>query len=150
MAAGTKLIAENRKARFNYELSEFTEAGIVLTGTEVKSLRNGKVSLGEAYCTVEGGELWLVNSHIPEYRHGNLFNHEPRRRRKLLLHKGELRRLYGKLKERGLTLVPTRMYFKGGMVKVEIALARGRKKHDKREVIKERDVRRDMDREMRT
>jgi SsrA-binding protein len=139
-----KLIADNRKARFNYELLERAEAGIVLTGTEVKSLREGKLNLGDSYCLIErGGEVFLVDAHISPYLPGNRFNADPLRRRKLLLHKREIVRLGAKVKERGLTLVPTRVYFKGGKVKVEIALARGKKVHDKREAIQARDAARE-------
>lgn len=142
--AAIKMIADNRKARFNYELLEREEAGIVLTGTEVKSLREGKLNLGDSYCLIErNGEVWLVDAHISPYLAGNRFNVDPLRRRKLLLHKREIQKLNVKVKERGLTLVPTRVYFKQGKVKVEIALARGKKVHDKRESIQARDAARE-------
>jgi SsrA-binding protein len=142
--AAVKMIADNRKARFNYELLERAEAGIVLTGTEVKSLREGKLNLGDSYCLIErSGEVFLVDAHISPYMAGNRFNVDPLRRRKLLLHKHEIHKLNVKVKEKGLTLVPTRVYFKQGKVKVEIALARGKKVHDKRESIQARDAARE-------
>jgi SsrA-binding protein len=140
-----KLIADNRKARFNYTLLETFEAGIVLTGTEVKSLRAGKLNLGDSYCTIErDGEVYLADAHISPYSHGTHGNHEPLRRRKLLLNRTEIRRLQQRVREKGLTVVPTRVYFKHGWVKVEIALARGKKQYDKREAIKARDTARDL------
>jgi SsrA-binding protein len=139
-----KLIADNRKARFNFELLDKVEAGIVLKGTEVKSLREGKLNLGDAYCDVTpDGEVWLVGAHISPYSSGNRFNVDPLRKRKLLLHKREIARLGSRIRERGLTLVPTRVYLKKGLVKLEIALARGKKQHDKRDSIKTRDTDRD-------
>jgi SsrA-binding protein len=142
--AAIKLVADNRKARFNFELLERAEAGIVLTGTEVKSLREGKLNLGDSYCVIErAGEVFLVDAHISPYLAGNRFNADPLRRRKLLLHKREIHKLNVKVKEKGLTLVPTRVYFKQGKVKVEIALARGKKLHDKRESIQARDAARE-------
>jgi SsrA-binding protein len=142
--AAIKIIADNRKARFNYELLERAEAGIVLTGTEVKSLREGKLNLGDSYCLIErNGEAFLVDAHISPYTAGNRFNVDPLRRRKLLLHKKEIQKLDIKVKEKGLTLVPTRVYFKQGRVKVEIAVARGKKVHDKRESIQARDMARE-------
>jgi SsrA-binding protein len=139
-----KLIADNRKARFNFELLDKLEAGIVLKGTEVKSLRAGKLNLGDSYCDVtREGEVWLMGAHISPYSAGNRFNADPLRPRKLLLHKREIERFGARIRERGLTLVPTRVYFKKGMVKVEIALARGKKLHDKRESIKSRDTARE-------
>jgi SsrA-binding protein len=144
-ADGTKLITDNRKARFNYELFDRVEAGIALKGTEVKSLRDGKLSLVESYCRIDDDEqVMLVNAHIAEYGHGNVHNHEPTRPRKLLLHKREIRRLRAKVREKGLTLVPTKAYFRRGKVKVEIALAKGKKQHDKRQVVKQRDMEREM------
>ena len=144
--AGTKLIADNRRARRDYELLERVEAGLVLTGTEVKSARAGKVQLGQAYADIRGGEAWLVGASIAEYAEGGQFGHQPDRERKLLLHRGEIDSLYGKVREKGLTLVPTRMYFKDGRVKVELALARGRERADKRRVIAERDAQRQIER----
>ena len=142
---GTKLITDNRKARFNYELFDRVEAGIALKGTEVKSLRDGKLSLVESYCRIDDDEqVMLVNAHIAVYGHGNVHNHEPTRPRKLLLHKREILRLRSRVREKGLTLVPTRAYFARGKVKVEIALAKGKKQHDKRQVVKQRDMEREM------
>ena len=143
---GTKLIADNRRARRDYELLERVEAGLVLTGTEVKSARAGKVQLGQAYADIRGGEAWLVGASIAEYAQGGRYGHQPDRDRKLLLHRGEIDSLYGKVREKGLTLVPTRMYFKDGRVKVELALARGRERADKRRVIAERDAQRQIER----
>ncbi len=139
-----KLIAQNKKARHDYEIMETHEAGIVLTGTEVKSLRQGRASLVDAYAVIEEGEAWLMGAHIPEYTEGTWNNHAPRRRRKLLLHKEEILRLLGKTKESGLALVPLQLYFSDGHAKVEIALARGRKAHDKRQAISERDSKREI------
>jgi SsrA-binding protein len=139
-----KVVAVNRKASHDYELVERFEAGLVLLGTEVKSAREGKVNLKDSYAAPRRGELFLLQSHITPYSHGSFENHAPDRPRKLLLHKREIRRLIGKVTERGLTLVPTRMYFKGGRVKVEIALARGKREHDRRAEMRERDVKRDI------
>jgi SsrA-binding protein len=145
-ASGTKLIADNRRARRDYELLERFEAGLVLTGSEVKSARAGKVQLGQAYADIRGGEAWLVGASIAEYAQGGRWGHEPDRDRKLLLHRGEIDSLYGKVREKGLTLVPIRMYFKDGRVKVEIAVARGRERADKRRVLAERDAQRQIER----
>ena len=145
---GEKLIAENRRARHDYHLSDRVEAGVVLTGTEVKALREGKTSLQRSYAEVNENEAWLVGVHIPEYLQGNRANHDPDRPRKLLLHRREIDRLYGQVREKGVTLVPTRMYFKDGRVKVEIALARGKELHDKRRDIADRDARRQIEREL--
>ncbi len=140
-----KIISDNRKARFNYHLLENFEAGVVLKGTEVKSLREGKLSLGESYCKVDAaGEVYLMDAHIAPYVQANRANHEPLRPRKLLMHRREIRRLIGKVREKGLTLVPTKVYFKRGKVKVEFALAKGKKEYDKRESIKKRDMQREM------
>jgi SsrA-binding protein len=139
-----KVVAQNKKARHDYSIEDVFEAGIVLTGTEVKSLRQGRCSLVDAYATVEDSEVWLHGAHIPEYTEGTWTNHAPRRKRKLLLHKGEILRLIGKTRESGLALVPLQLYFSGGRAKVEIALARGRKAHDKRQVLAERDAAREM------
>ena len=144
--SGTKLIADNRRARHEYHLLEKVEAGIVLTGTEVKSLRAGHATLQRAFGDVRGGELWLVGAHIPEYAQGNMQNHDPDRDRKLLLHRREIDGLAGKVAERGLTLVPTRLYFKDGRVKVELALARGKEARDKRRDVAARDAKREMER----
>jgi SsrA-binding protein len=137
------LIADNRKAGFDYHLLESFEAGIVLSGTEVKGIREGKANLRDSYARVEGGEVWLYNVHINPYSHRGYVDHDPKRKRKLLLHRAEIRKLIGKTVERGLTLVPTRMYFKNGRVKVAIALARGKQVHDKRETIKRRETERE-------
>jgi SsrA-binding protein len=139
-------ICENRKARHEYEILETVEAGIALTGSEVKSLRNGKGNLNEAYVRFEGGEAWLTDAHIPPYAEANRNNHEPKRSRKLLLGRGEIERWSSRVSEKGLTAVPLRMYFKGPWVKLELALGRGKKLHDKRQALKEADDRREMDR----
>ena len=138
--AGQKPIAENRKARHDYHLLERFEAGIVLTGSEVKSLRQGQVSLQQAYADVREGEAWLVGAHIDSYDQAGIQNHEPERDRKLLMHRRELDSLYAKVREKGLTLVPTRMYWKDGRVKVELALARGKQTIDKRRDIAKREA----------
>ena len=137
---------DNRRARFEYELLERLEAGLALTGTEVKSVRTGQISLNEAYARLRDGELWLLGMHVPPYREGSFSNHEPLRPRKLLLHKKEIDRLAVRITEKGLTLVPTRLYFKRGRVKVEIALAKGKKLWDKRREEKDRDVQRELQR----
>ncbi len=139
-----KVIVSNRKAGYEYELLDRFEAGIELKGTEVKSLREGKANLVDCYATVKEEEVWLLNCHISEYEQGNRFNHDPRRPRKLLLHKSEIRRLLGKIKERGYTLVPLALYFHANKVKVELALAKGKKTHDRKDAIQDRDARRDM------
>jgi SsrA-binding protein len=144
--SGTKLIVENRRARHEYDLLDRVEAGVVLTGTEVKSLRDGHVQLGHAYADLRDGEVWLIGATIAEYAQGNQRNHAPERERKLLLHRREIDSLLGKVREKGLTLVPTRMYFKDGRVKVEIALARGKERIDKRRDLAERDAKRQMER----
>jgi SsrA-binding protein len=145
-----KVIAENRKARHEYQLLERYEAGIVLTGTEVKSLRDGRASLQQAYADVRDGEVWLIGAHIDEYGHGNLQNHEPARDRKLLLHRKEIASLIGKVRERGFTLVPTKLYFKDGKAKVELALARGKDVRDKRRDIAKRDADRQIERALKS
>jgi SsrA-binding protein len=142
--SGRKLIAQNRKARHDYTIEDVYEAGMVLLGTEVKSLREGRASLVDAYATVRDGEVWLENLHIPEYTQGTWTNHEPRRRRKLLLHRQEIEKLVGKTKESGLTLVPLSLYFKDGRAKVEIALARGKRSYDKRQSLAARDAQREI------
>jgi SsrA-binding protein len=145
-----KVVAENRRARFDYFVDDRVEAGIALVGTEVKSLRHGEGSIAESYATVEGEEVWLINSHIPEYSHGNRLNHEPRRPRKLLLKGREISKLQGAVARQGLTLVPLSIYFNSsGRAKVELALARGKKVHDKRDTIKERDWKREQGRLLR-
>lgn len=143
MNEGIKLIAQNRRARYEYFILEAFEAGLVLTGTEVKSLRAGRASLAEAYARVEGGEAILVGAHVPEYSHGNRTNHEPTRARKLLLHKREIERLQQGLEQQGLTIIPLKLYWKNGRAKIEIALARGKKLHDKRESERKRSWERD-------
>ena len=149
-ARGEKLIADNRRARHDYHLLERFEAGLVLAGTEVKSLRQGRATLARAYGDVRDGEAWLVGVHIPPYEQGNIANHDPDRDRKLLLHRKELASLIGKVGERGLTLVPTRLYFKDGRVKVELALARGKEVRDKRRDIAARDAQREVERAFRS
>jgi SsrA-binding protein len=144
-----KVVARNRRARHEFELLEKVEAGIVLTGTEVKSLRNGKSSLEESYAGIERGEVWLYGCDIPEYLQANRMNHKPKRPRKLLLHRREIDRLLAKAAEKGLTMVPLQLYFKDGIAKVELAVARGRKLYDKRQALKTQDARRDMDRALR-
>ena len=145
-----KVVADNRKARFNYEIGETFEAGIMLTGTEVKSLRVGKATIGESYADTKGGELWLVNSNIPEYLQGGRSNHAPKRPRKLLLHKHQLHKLAGAVEREGMTIVPLKLYFnEKGRAKVELALARGKKLHDKRETEKKRDWKREQGRLLR-
>jgi len=154
MAAKTertlKIIADNRKARFNYAIGEVYEAGIALTGTEIKSLRAGKATIAESYADARGGEIWLINSNIPEYLQASRFNHAPKRPRKLLLHKREINKLMGAVEREGMTLVPLKLYFNPkGRAKIEIAVARGKKLHDKRETEKKRSWERERGRLMR-
>src|SRR5437588_5549511 len=138
-ARALKVVADNRKARFNYEIGEVFEAGIALTGTEVKSLRQGKAAIAESYADARRGEIWLVNANIPEYLQGGRFNHPPKRMRKLLLHRRQINKLAGAVEREGMTLVPLKLYFnEKGRAKVELALARGKKLHDKRETEKKR------------
>jgi SsrA-binding protein len=141
-----KTVTENRKARHEYHILETFEAGLALTGTEVKSLRVGKANLQDSYARVENAELMLYNMHISPYEQGNQFNHEPKRTRKLLMHKQEIMRLLGKTREKGLALVPLKVYFKNGLAKIELALAKGKKLYDRRDDIAARDARREMDR----
>lgn len=144
-----KVVAENRRARFDFYIGEVFEAGIALSGTEVKSLRFGEGTIGDSYAEVKNGEVWLINAHIPEFSHGNRFNHEPRRPRKLLLSAREIRKFYGAVAREGMTLVPLSMYFNGhGRAKVELALAKGKKAPDKRDTVKERDWKREQGRLM--
>lgn len=143
---GKQIIASNRKARHDYSVLDVLETGVVLTGTEVKSLRAGQASLVDAFATVDDGEVWLRNMHIPEYRHGSWTNHEPRRNRKLLLHRRQIDTLIGKLRDGNLTLVPLSLYFTEGKVKVELALARGKQARDKRQDLARRDAQREMTR----
>lgn len=154
MAAKTerkiKVVADNRKARFNYEIGEVFEAGIALTGTEVKSLRSGKATIAESYADARHGEIWLINSNIPEYLQASRFNHVPKRPRKLLLHKRQVNKLSGAVEREGMTLVPLKIYFnERGRAKIEIALGRGKKLHDKRETLKKRSWERERGRLMR-
>ena len=145
-----KVVAENRKARFHYAIEDTFEAGIVLTGTEVKSVRNGKSTIGESYADAKNGEIWLVNANIPEYLQANRFNHEPKRSRKLLLHKKEINKLSGAIEREGMTLIPLKMYFnEQGRIKLQLGLAKGKKLHDKRETEKKRDWQREKGRLMR-
>ena len=143
-----KVIATNRKARHDYLIEDTIEAGLVLTGSEIKSIRAGQVNLRDSYATVREGEVWLVNVHIAPYKQASFQNHEPRRDRKLLLHRREINRLTGKLQEKGLTLVPLQLYLKNSRAKVELGLARGKKSYDKRQSLRERDDRRQMARAM--
>ena len=144
-----RVVAQNRSARHEYDIIDTIECGMVLVGSEVKSLRNGKVTLDEAYGRVKGSEVWLVGCDIPEYVQANQFNHEPRRPRKLLLHRREIAKFAGRAFEKGLTLVPLKIYFKGGKAKLLMGVGRGRKLHDKREAMKKKDVARDISRAMR-
>lgn len=145
-----KIVAENRKARFNYEIVETFETGLVLTGTEVKSLREGKANIADSYANEEGGEMWLINSYVPEYLQANQFNHEPRRRRKILVKAREIGRLAQAVQRDGMTLVPLKIYFNDkGIAKLQLALAKGKKLHDKRQTQKERDWNRDKSRLLR-
>ena len=147
---GGKLIAENRRARYDYHIEDTLEAGLMLTGTEVKALREGRANIAESYVGVEGRELALINAHIPEYGPANRFNHEPRRQRRLLLHRKEIDKLIGAAQREGRTLIPTKLYFNDrGMVKLEVALARGKKAHDKRATEADRDWKREQGRLMR-
>ncbi len=139
---GRKIVAQNRKARHDYFIVDTIEAGIALVGTEVKAVREGHVNITDAFAEIRNGEAWLVGMYIGPYSHATVFNHEPRRRRKLLLHKQEIKRLSRKIEEKGFTLVPLSVYFKRGLLKVELALVRGKRKYDKREEIKERDLKR--------
>ena len=141
---GIKIIAENRKAHFNYFLSDFMEAGIELKGTEIKSLRVTGATIGDSYVVIRGGEAEIINMHIKAYEQGNLFNHDPLRSRKLLLHKHEIKWLSDKIRIEGFTVVPTKIYFRKGKAKVEIALAKGKKNYDKRDTIKKRDLEREL------
>src|SRR5690349_8754779 len=146
--SNNRVVATNRKARHNYAILDTYEAGIQLMGTEVKSLRDGQASLADAFATVDDGEIWLRNLHIAEYHHGTWTNHAPRRNRKLLLHRREIDNLVGKIRDGNLTLVPLSLYFSDGKVKVELALARGKEAHDKRQDIAKRDAQREITREM--
>jgi SsrA-binding protein len=149
-AGGKDTIAVNRRARFDYDINDVVEVGLVLTGTEVKSLRGGKASLAEAFATVRGDELWLVQAHIPEYEYGNRQNHDPTRQRKLLAHRDEIAEMARFTQEQGRTLVPMRLYWRDGKAKLQLGLATGKARHDKRASIAERDAQRDVDRALRT
>ena len=140
MESKIKVLSDNRSASHNYTLADRVEAGLVLTGTEVKAARDGKIQLKEAFGEIERNEAWLVNAHIGQYSHGNIMNHAPLRRRKLLLHRAEIEKLHRETRERGLTLVPTKLYLKEGLIKVELAVGRGKKLHDKRESEREREM----------
>ena len=148
MSENIKIITSNRRARREYHISETLEAGLALQGTEVKSLREGRANLQDAFCKVEGGEVFMVNAHISPYSHGNLNNHDPLRPRKLLLHKREIGKLKKATQQKGFTIIPLKLYFKNGIAKVEIGLARGKKLYDKRADIAERDTQRRLDRTM--
>jgi SsrA-binding protein len=141
-----KLICTNKRARHDYSIDETYEAGMVLMGTEVKALRQGKANLKDSYARIKEGEIFLVDSHVSPYSHGNQFNHDPDRTRKLLMHKREIRKLYGKTREKGFTLIPLKMYFKDGKAKVEIGLAKGKKLYDKRDDLKRRAMEREIER----
>ena len=147
-SSNNRVVATNRKARHNYSILETFEAGVALMGTEVKSLRDGQASLADAFATVDDGEIWLRNLHIPEYHHGSWTNHAPRRNRKLLLHRSQIDNLVGKIRDGNLTLVPLSLYFSDGKVKVELALARGKQAHDKRQDMAKRDAQREVTREL--
>ncbi|MEW6457157.1 MAG: SsrA-binding protein SmpB [Acidobacteriota bacterium] len=145
-----KVIATNKKGYHNYEIIEIFEAGISLLGSEVKSIREGRVNLRDSYATLKNGEIFLVNSHISSYKYSSYFNHDPYRERKLLLHKSQIRKITGKIKEKGLTLIPLKIYInERGIIKLELALAKGRKVWEKKELIKERDIKREMEKELR-
>lgn len=140
MVESQRMIAHNRRARFEYHIEETYEAGLALTGTEVKSLRAGRASIQEAFARVEHGEVWLYHLHIPPYEAGSIFNHDPLRTRKLLLHRSEVRRLYGRTQQKGYTLIPLRLYFRRGVAKIELGVARGKKQYDKRAAIAQREA----------
>jgi len=148
-ASDRKIVCRNKRARFDYQIGEIYEAGLVLTGTEVKSLRQGRANLSDSYARVMDGEVWMFNSHISPYPFGHQDNHDPDRRRKLLLHKREIRKLFGHTQEKGMSLIPLAIYFSGGRAKVELGLARGKQSFDKRQVIKKRMADRDMARALR-
>ena len=143
----SKTLAKNRKARFEYEIQNTMEVGIVLKGTEVKSIRAGQINITESFCRVDDHlQVYLLNAHVSKYDFGNIHNHDPLRPRRLLLHRSEIRRLYGQVKEQGLTLIPIKIYLKGGIIKMELALGRGKKMYDKRQTMKKRDAERDVER----
>jgi SsrA-binding protein len=146
---GIKIVSENRKAFHDYFIDDRVEAGIILTGTEIKSIRNGKVNLKDSYARIKDGEVWVYQMHISTYEQGNRFNHDPLRPRKLLLHRSEINKLVGKIQLQGLTLLPIKMYLKNGMAKVELAVGQGKKNYDKRQVLAEREGKRDIERALR-
>lgn len=145
----TKVVATNRKASHEYFLGERFEAGLVLEGSEIKSIRAGQISLAEAYVHLDGHEAWLMDAHIAPYEHASIYNHNPRRPRKLLLHRREINRLWNEVRKKGITIVPTRVYIKNGIAKVEISIAKGKKQYDKRQEIAKRDTQRDIERSLR-
>lgn len=149
MADGIKVIAENRKARHDYFVEERYEAGIILTGTEIKSIRAGRVNLKDSYAEINSGELWLTQMHISPYEQGNRYNHEPLRKRKLLLNASEIVKLISKVQQQGMTLIPLTLYLKKGLAKIDLGLCKGKKNYDKREDIAKKDAKRDMERELR-
>jgi SsrA-binding protein len=149
MSNGTKLIAQNKKARFDYSIDEDYECGIELKGTEVKSIKDGTISFPDAFAEIQQGEVWLKNFHISEYPFSSIFNHDPDRPKKLLLHKEEIKRLQRKTEEKGFTLIPLDVYLKNGLVKIKLGLCKGKKQFDKRSDIRDRDVKRDLQREFR-
>ena len=149
MTTSSRIIAQNKKARYDYQILDTFEAGIVLLGSEVKSCRQGSMSLMDSYARIEKGEIYLVNAHISPYKFANQFNHEPLRKRKLLFHRLEIKKFHGKLREKGQSLIPLKVYFNNrGKVKVELALAKGKKNYDRREDIKKRDIKRDTEKEL--
>jgi len=149
MAESIKVVAENRKARHDYFVEEKLEAGIILTGTEIKSIRAGRVNLKDSYAEISGGEVWLNQMHISPYEQGNRFNHEPLRKRKLLLNRSEIAKLTGKVQQQGMTLIPLKIYLKRGLAKIELGLCKGKKNYDKRQDIAKRDAKREMERDLR-
>lgn len=149
MGEGIKVIADNRKAFHDYFVEERIEAGIILTGTEIKSIRNGRVNLKDSYAKIDNGQLWLLQMHISPYDPGNRFNHDPLRRRKLLLHRSEITKIFSKLQLQGLTLIPLKIYLKHGLAKVELGVCRGKKNYDKRQDMAERDAKREIERHLR-
>ncbi|HBV86786.1 SsrA-binding protein SmpB [Desulfosporosinus sp.] len=148
-SGGIKVIAENRKAFHDYHIEDRVEAGIILTGTEIKSIRNGRVNLKDSYARLDNGEVWVHQMHISPYEQGNRYNHDPLRPRKLLLHRAEINKLIGKIQQQGLTLIPIKIYLKKGMAKVELAVGQGKKNYDKRQALAEREGKRDIERALR-
>lgn len=148
-SGGVKVIAENRKAFHDYFIEDRIEAGIILTGTEIKSIRNGRINLKDSYARIDNGEVWVYQMHISPYEQGNRFNHDPLRPRKLLLHRSEINKLVGKIQQQGLTLIPIKIYLKKGMAKVELAVGQGKKNYDKRQALAEKEGKRDIERALR-